>query len=408
MRAFERLLNYVKYDTQSIEEANTYPSSTSQLDFAKVLFDELLQLNVPTNLDEFGYVIGRIPSNITRKVPVVAFIAHMDTSPDASGKNISPRIIQNYDGKEIILNKISDKILSPETFPSLHKHIGHDLIVTDGTTLLGADNKAGISEIMTVVEIIMSNPMIEHGEIVIVFTPDEEVGNGTLHLDVTKINADFGYTIDGSDVGEIAYENFNAASAKVVLNGKSVHPGSAKNKMVNSISLSYEFDHLLPIFSRPENTEKYEGFNHLHGIQGNCEQTILQYIIRNHDKILFNKQKQEFILARDFMNQKYGSDTCLLEISDSYFNMKEKLLDQFDIVTIALNAIEECGVTPLIEPIRGGTDGATLTYMGLPCPNLGTGGYNFHGPYEYASIQEMDQSVDIILNIIKQISNHTK
>jgi len=276
--------------------------------------------------------------------------------------------------------------------------------VTDGLTLLGADDKAGIAEIMTLVEFLSQHPDYPHGNLVIVFTPDEEVGNGTQYLDPSAIKADFGYTLDGEDAGEISYENFNAADATVTIFGKSVHPGSAKMKMVNSISLASEFDQFLPRYARPEITEKYEGFNHLHGIEGKVEKTVLSYIIRNHDPLLFEKQKADFLSASEFLNRKYGKNTCDLEIVDSYYNMKEKLDCHQEIIEIAIAAIKETGLEPIIEPIRGGTDGARLTYMGLPCPNLGTGGHNYHGPYEYASIQEMDQSVDILKKVIRKIA----
>ncbi len=404
MKAYERLLQYVKFDTQSDPNSSTYPSTYKQLDLAKYLLQELFALGVEAHLDNFGYVIGKIPSNSTKPIPKVALIAHMDSSPDASGKNIHPTIIRHYDGKTIVLNAEKNILLDPKVFPKLLGNVGQDLIVTDGTTLLGADDKAGIAEIMTVVEYIQANPNFLHGDLRIVFTPDEEVGHGTDHLDLSKVDADFGYTLDGSTVGEIAYENFNAASAKLTFNGKSVHPGSAKNKMVNSINLAYEFDQLLPKNMRPELTDGYEGFNHFNSIEGGCEVTHTSYIIRNHDRQIFGKQKLDFQNAAAFINQKYGYGTCELVISDSYFNMKEILIDKMHIVDIAKTAILKNGLTPIIEPIRGGTDGARLTYLGLPCPNLGTGGYNFHGPFEYASIQEMDKAVDIIKDVITLIA----
>jgi len=288
------------------------------------------------------------------------------------------------------------------------RNVGQDLIVTDGTTLLGADDKAGVAEIMTVVEWLQGEKSITHGEVIIVFTPDEEVGMGTDYLDLKKVGADFGYTLDGSPAGEITYENFNAASAVVTLNGKSVHPGSAKNTMVNSIHLAVEFDGLLPKFMRPEITEKYEGFNHLTEIKGIAEQTVAKYIIRNHSKTIFEKQKVDFKQVADFMNLKYGENTCVLSITDSYFNMKEILEKHPRIINIALESIKETGLIPYVEPIRGGTDGARLTYMGLPCPNLGTGGFNYHGPFEYASIQEMDQSVEVVKKIIQKVASKEK
>jgi tripeptide aminopeptidase len=404
MKAYERFLQYVKFDTQSDPESTTYPSTIKQLDLAKYLLQELFSFGVYAELDEFGYVIGKIPSNSIKKLPKIALIAHMDTSHDSSGKNIHPRIIKNYDGKKIILNNETQLSLDPVTFPNLLGNIGHDLIVTDGTTLLGADDKAGIAEIMTLVEYLTSNPKFEHGELRIVFTPDEEVGRGTDHLDLTKVDADFGYTLDGSKVGEIAFENFNAASAKLVFNGKSVHPGSAKNKMLNAIHLAYEFNQLLPEFMRPEITEGYEGFNHMTSIEGSCEQAKSNYIIRNHDRTIFAQQKRDFESAASFINEKYGKGTCHLTITDSYFNMRDILESKMEIIDIAKQAITNQGIIPVIEPIRGGTDGARLTYLGLPCPNLGTGGYNFHGPFEYLSINEMDSAVEIIKGIIEIVT----
>lgn len=404
MRAFERLLKYVKYNTQSSHESQTYPSTSSQLILGKELVKELTDLGVQASMDQYGYVIGKIPSNTQLNVPKLALIAHMDTSPDASGESVSPRIIEKYDGNDIILNPEKKIVLSPKVFKYLSRNIGQDLIVTDGTTLLGADDKAGVAEIMTIVEWLQSEKNVIHGEIIVVFTPDEEVGRGTDYLDLDKVGADFGYTLDGSPAGEITYENFNAASATLTFNGKSVHPGSAKNTMVNSIHLAVEFDSLLPKFMRPEITEKYEGFNHLTEIKGITEQTIAKYIIRNHSKVIFEKQKTDFAQVRDFMNLKYGENTCILDISDSYYNMKSILEKHPRIIDIALESIRETGLTPYVEPIRGGTDGARLTFMGLPCPNLGTGGYNYHGPFEYVSIQEMDQSVEVVKKIIQKVA----
>ena len=347
---------------------------------------------------------SKIKGNSSKKLPKVALIAHVDTSHDASGKNIKASIISNYQGGSIKINQIKNTEISPETFPKLKNAIGHDLIVTDGTTLLGADDKAGVAEIMTFVEYVQTHPDYLHGDIRIVFTPDEEIGKGTDHLDVKKIDADFAYTLDGSAAGEIAYENFNAASAKITFFGKSVHPGSAKNKMINAINIAYEFDHLLPKDLRPETTEGYEGFNHLTQIEGACELAKSQYIIRNHDRVLFENQKSDFINVAKTINEKYGYTACEISINDSYYNMKDILENQKHIVEIALEAIRKTGLYPIVEPIRGGTDGARLTYMGLPCPNLGTGGYNFHGPYEYADIQEMDLAVEIIKTIFEIIA----
>jgi tripeptide aminopeptidase len=400
MNIIERFLDYVKFDTQSKTDVTEYPSTAKQLDLLKHLKKELDTLEISTDLDKYGYLIGRIPSNIEKKVPVLALIAHVDTSPDASGKDIKTRIIKNYDGKDIILNEEHNIIMKTSVFPNLKENIGHDIIVTDGTTLLGADDKLGVAEIMAIAEFIQVTPEFKHGEIVILFTPDEEVGNGTEYIDVRNLNADFAYTLDGSRVGEIAYENFNAAGAKVTIHGKSVHPGSAKNKMLHSVKVSNEFGMQLPKDMCPELTEEYEGFNHLITCKGNVEKTELVYIIRNHNRELFEKQKEDFINACEAINKKYGDQTCILEIIDQYFNMNEILKDHQYIVDIAKEAIKESGLEPIIEPIRGGTDGARLTYLGLPCPNLGTGGYNFHGPFEYCSIQEAEIAVEIVKKII--------
>lgn len=402
MQAYERLIKYAKFNTQSSNNLESYPSTSSQLILGKELVKELLGLKVEASIDEFGYVIGKIPSNSSKKVKKIALFAHMDTSPDASGEDVQPRIIKNYDGSDIVLNKEKNILLSPKQFESLKENLHQDLIVTNGLTLLGADDKAGIAEIMTLVEFLQSNPDFEHGEIIVVFTPDEEVGRGTDFIKLENVGADLGYTLDGSRVGEIAFENFNAATASLTFNGVSVHPGSAKNIMVNSVFLAYEFDNLLPKYMKPETTEKYEGFNHLTNIHGHTEVTSVKYIIRNHSKELFEKQKVDFKNAKIFMNQKYGSNTCELKIEDSYYNMREILDQEKEIVDFAIESTKEVGLTPIIEPIRGGTDGARLTYMGLPCPNLGTGGYNYHGPYEYASIQEMDLAVEVIKKLIQK------
>jgi len=404
MKAYERLLSYVAFDTQSDHHSDTYPSTAKQLLLLDALRNELESLGVEASIDRHGYVIGTLAGNAGPKVPTVALIAHVDTSPDASGANVKTRIVKNYDGAPIVLNAEKNMILDPAVFPWLSDNVGQDLIVTDGTTLLGADDKAGVAEIMTVVERLRADPSRRHGTVKIVFTPDEEVGNGTLHLDPAAIGAEFGYTLDGSRVGEIAYENFNAAGVEAIFRGKSVHPGAAKNKMVNSIRLAAEFDLLLPVSARPELTEKYEGFNHPTEIKGSCEETVATYIVRNHDVVQFEKQKDDFRAAAAFINAKYGAGTCVLAIREQYQNMRRVLEQRMEIVDLALAAIRQNGLVPIVEPIRGGTDGARLTYMGLPCPNLGTGGYNYHGPFEYASIDEMDKAVDIVLTLLGDIA----
>lgn len=404
MKAYERLLRYAAFDTQSDHHSTTYPSTAKQLILLAALKDELRALGLEAQMDPYGYVVGTLPASAGVAAPTVALIAHVDTSPDASGNHVKPRIVKQYDGQPIVLDAAKNIVLDPAVFPWLKDNVGHDLIVTDGSTLLGADDKAGVAEIMTVVERLVADPSIRHGAVKIVFTPDEEVGQGTTHLDVAAIAADFGYTLDGSKVGEIAYENFNAAGVTANFIGKSVHPGSAKQKMLNSIRLAAEFDALLPLSARPELTEKYEGFNHPTELHGTCEKTTAEYIVRNHDARLFARQKQDFQNAASYINTKYGAGTCILDIREQYQNMRGMLEHRMEIVRLALGAIKKNGLEPIVEPIRGGTDGARLTYMGLPCPNLGTGGYNYHGPYEYASINEMDQAVNVVLTLLSDIA----
>ena len=402
MEIKERFLNYVSFDTQSVENSQTVPSTSKQLKLGKYLVEELQSLGIENaKIDEYGVVYGTIPSNNNHQGDVIGFIAHMDTSPDASGKDIHPQIIKNYQGQKITLNEDKKLYLDPEQYPQLLHLIHHDLITTDGTTLLGADDKAGIAIIMQMVEYLHTHPEFKHNDIQIAFTPDEEIGCGSNHFDVKYFNADYAYTIDGGDIHIIEYENFNAFSAKVNIHGRSIHPGSAKNKMINSTRVAYEFDSLLPVHMRPESTEGYEGFNHLHAIQGTCEETTMDYIIRNHDLQQAKKQCQEFIDIVEFLNKKYGYQIIDLTITESYLNMKEALKDHMFIVEQALAAIKENGLDAYCSPIRGGTDGARLTFMGLPCPNLGTGGFNYHGPYEYCSLTMMEKQVEILLHILK-------
>ena len=399
----DRFLNYVKFDTTADDNSSTVPSSPNQLEFAKKLGEELNNLGLSDiSVDAKGYVMATLPSNIDRKVPVIGFIAHMDTSPDITGKNVNPQIISNYDGKDIILNKKENIVMSVKDFPDLNAYVGKDLITTDGTTLLGADNKAGIAEILTAIEYLIENPSIPHGTIKIGFTPDEEIGRGADFFDVEKFGADFAYTVDGGPVGELEYENFNAASAKISINGRNVHPGSAKNKMINSMIIAHELHSMLPVNERPEFTERYEGFYLLSSINGSVDHTNMNYIIRDHFMDSFLNKKSTLEKAVEFLNHKYG-DLITLEINDSYYNMKEKIEPVFHIVEIAKEAMESIGVTPLIQPIRGGTDGARLSYVGLPCPNLFTGGHNFHGRYEYIPIFAMEKAVENILKIIELV-----
>ena len=406
MEIKERFLNYVSFDTQSVENSQTVPSTSKQLKLGKYLVEELQSLGIENaKIDEYGVVYGTIPSNNNHQGDVIGFIAHMDTSPDASGKDIHPQIIKDYQGQKITLNEDKKLYLDPEQYPQLLHLIHHDLITTDGTTLLGADDKAGIAIIMQMVEYLHTHPEFKHNDIQIAFTPDEEIGCGSNHFDVKYFNADYAYTIDGGDIHIVEYENFNAFSAKVNIHGRSIHPGSAKNKMINSTRVAYEFDSLLPVHMRPESTEGYEGFNHLHAIQGTCEETTMDYIIRNHDLQQAKKQCQEFIDIVEFLNKKYGYQIIDLTITESYLNMKEALKDHMFIVEQALAAIKENGLDAYCSPIRGGTDGARLTFKGLPCPNLGTGGFNYHGPYEYCSLTMMEKQVQILLHILKNTAS---
>lgn len=402
----ERFLRYVKIDTQSDEYSSLTPSTNKQFDLAKILVKELEELGLKDiELCDNGIIYAKLLANTNKKVDKIGLIAHMDTSPDFSGKDVKPRIIKNYDGQPIVLNEELNIILDPKDFDSLKRDVGSDLIVTDGTTLLGADDKAGIAIIMTLLEYLNSHPNIEHGEINIAFTPDEEVGRGTENFDINKFKVDYAYTIDGGYHDEIEYENFNASSATVTINGLSIHPGEAKNKMLNSQLIAFEFNSLLPVFDNPMYTEKYEGFNHLLEIHGDCEKTTMHYIIRNHDKDLLTKQENDFMNARDFINRKYKENTCEVEIAKSYSNMKEYIEQRIEIIDQVKEVMKDLGLNPKCPAIRGGTDGASLTYMGILCPNLGTGGRNYHGKYEYVSINEMHSMVQILINLVQKIAN---
>lgn len=406
MEIKERFLNYVSFDTQSDSYSHTVPSTSKQLKLGNYLVEELKSLGIENaKIDKFGVVYGTILSNNNHQGDVIGFIAHMDTSPDASGKDIHPQIIKDYQGQKITLNEDKELYLDPEQYPQLLQLIHHDLITTDGTTLLGADDKAGIAIIMQMVEHIYNHPEFKHNDIQIAFTPDEEIGHGSDHFNVDYFNAQYAYTIDGGDIHIVEYENFNAFSAEVKVHGRSIHPGSAKNKMINSTRVAYEFDSLLPVHMRPESTEGYEGFNHLHSIQGTCEETVAEYIIRNHDLQQANKQCQDFKDIAEFLNKKYGYQIVEVTITESYLNMKEALKDHMFIVEQALAAIKENGLDAYCSPIRGGTDGARLTFKGLPCPNLGTGGFNYHGPYEYCSLTMMEKQVQILLHILKKTAS---
>lgn len=402
-KVINRFLQYVKHETTSDESSTSVPSTSSQMEFAKMIKKELESLGLSdVSLDDNGYLMATLPSNIEKDVPTIGFIAHMDTSPDMSGKDVNPQIIKDYDGKDIVLNEAKNIIMTVEDFPDLKDYVGKDLICTDGTTLLGADNKAGIAEIITAVEYLLENPSIPHGTVKIGFTPDEEIGRGADHFNVEKFAADFAYTVDGGPVGELEYENFNAATAKITIQGRNVHPGTAKYKMINSILIGSELNGMLPVFDRPEHTENYEGFYHLVGFNGSVENTNMVYIIRDHSMEKFESKKRILSKAVEYLNFKYG-EIISLEITDSYYNMREKIEPNMHIIDLASKAMKDLDITPVIKPIRGGTDGARLSYMGLPCPNLFTGGHNYHGKFEYIPTFAMEKSVETILKIIELV-----
>ncbi len=394
----ERFLNYTKFDTQSSEESESVPSTAKQLIFAEYLRKELEQEGLQdVEMDEKGYIYATLPSNVKGEVPVIGFISHYDTSPDCSGANIHPQIIRNYDGSDILLSE--GIVSSPTKFPELLQHVGEDLIVTDGHTLLGADDKAGIAEIVQAMVWLQQHPEVKHGKIRVAFNPDEEIGMGAHHFNVEKFGCQWAYTMDGGDVGELEFENFNAASAKVTIKGISVHPGYAKDKMVNANALAAEFANMLPADETPETTEGYQGFYHLLGIQSNIEQAKLSYIIRDHDRDRFEDRKRFILRCAEQMNQKYGEGTVSCDVKDQYYNMKEKIDPQMHVIDLVLKAMQESGVAPMVRPIRGGTDGAQLSFKGLPCPNIFAGGINFHGPYEFVSIQSMQKAMQVIIKI---------
>lgn len=400
----ERFLEYIKIDTKSDETTKVTPSTKGQLEFGKVLASELKNLGLSdVKISNDGYIYATLDGNLDKKVPTIGFIAHMDTAPDMDGKCVNPKIVENYDGKDINLN--DSVILSPEFSPELKGYIGQTLITTDGTTLLGADDKAGVSEIMTAVEYLINHPEIKHGDIKIAFTPDEEIGEGADHFDVEGFGADFAYTLDGGHIGELEYENFNAATATVLIKGTNVHPGYAKGKMVNSMMLAHEFISKLPLDEVPEKTEKYEGFSHLISMSGEVEETKLVFIIRDFFEDTYESRKERFVEIEKELNKKYGENRVTVEIKDSYKNMKEKVEPVMYIVDMAKKSMESANVTPLVKPIRGGTDGARLSFMGLPTPNIFTGGENFHGKYEYIPVESMRKAVDVILNIVKENNN---
>ena len=403
MKMIDRFLSYVKFDTQSDELTNLTPSTPGQMVFAKSLYNELQEMGLSDiSLDDNGYLMATLPANTSKKIPTLGFIAHLDTAPDMSGHNVNPRIV-HYDGGKIVLNEEQGVVLDPEQFPELNDHVGLDLIVTDGTTLLGADDKAGIAEIISAVEYFQQHPEIEHGDIRIAFNPDEEIGMGAHHFDVERFGADWAYTMDGGATGELEFENFNAASARITFKGLNVHPGAAKNKMINSIRVANQFATMLPRWETPEHTEGYEGFYHLIGIEGNVEKTTLTYIIRDHDRARFESRKREMEHLVHKINAEFP-DCATAEIKDQYYNMREKIEPVMHIIEVAEKAMRNAGVTPKVQPIRGGTDGAQLSFKGLPCPNIFAGGMNMHGRYEYVAVQSMEKAMHTIIEICKIVA----
>lgn len=399
MNLIDKFLDYVKFDTQSDELTNLTPSTPGQMEFAKYLQKKLIEMGLSeVTLDDNGYLFATLPANTDKQLPVIGFIAHLDTSPDMSGRHVNPRIVKDYDGSVITLNKELGIALNPEEFPELLQYKGQDLIVTDGTTLLGADDKAGVAEIVDAVEYLLAHPEIKHGKIRIGFNPDEEIGLGAHKFDVKKFGCDFAYTMDGGEIGELEYENFNAASAKITIKGRNVHPGYAKHKMVNSIRVAGQFMSMLPRWETPEHTEEYEGFYHLVGIEGTVEQTVLTYIIRDHDRDRFERRKEEIQHLVRKTNREFPDSTSV-EIKDQYYNMREKIEPVMYIIDLALEAMKEAGVASKVQPIRGGTDGAQLSFKGLPCPNIFAGGLNFHGRYEFVPIPSMEKARDVIVKI---------
>ena len=405
MALVERFLRYVSFDTQSSEETRITPSTPGQMVFAKYLKSELESLGLEEiTLDEHGYLFATLPANTDKEIPTIGFIAHMDTSPDMSGKDVTPRIVENYNGSDIVLDAEERVVLSPAQFPELLDHKGEDLIVTNGKTLLGADDKAGIAEIVSAMAYLKEHPEIKHGKIRIGFNPDEEIGEGAHKFDVEKFGCEWAYTMDGGEVGGLEFENFNAAAAKIIFKGRNVHPGYARHKMINSIRIANQFISMLPRHETPEHTEGYEGFYHLIGIQGDVEQTTLSYIIRDHDRSRFESRKREMAHLVRKINAEFGEDIAVLELRDQYYNMREKIEPVMHIIDTAFAAMEAVGVKPNVKPIRGGTDGAQLSFKGLPCPNIFAGGLNFHGRYEFVPVQNMEKAMKVIVKIAELVA----
>lgn len=405
MEILDRFLKYVEFDTQSDELTNLWPSTPGQMIFAQFLQEQLAAMGLEdVSLDDNGYVMATLPSNIDKEVPVVGFIAHLDTSPDMSGRHVHPRIVHDYPGGDIVLDRNAEVVLSPRDFPELDKYKGQDLVVTDGTTLLGADDKAGIAEIVSAMDYLLHHPEIKHGRVRVAFNPDEEIGMGAKKFDVEKFGCDWAYTMDGGEIGELEYENFNAAVAKIVFTGRNVHPGYAKHKLVNSIRVANQFMAMLPRWETPEHTEGYEGFYHLVGIEGDVEKTTVTYIIRDHDRDRFERRKKELEHLVRKINNEFPNSTAI-SVKDQYYNMREKIEPVMHVVEIAEEAMRRADVTPRVVPIRGGTDGAQLSFMGLPCPNIFAGGLNFHGRYEFLPVRSMEKARDVIVEIIKIVAS---
>ena len=399
-KLLDKFLRYVAIETTSNEDSETQPSSKKELDLLRMLRDELQQMGIKAELDEYGYVMATIPANTRKKIPAIGFIAHVDTAPDASGKDIKPQIIRKWDGKDIVLNKKKNIVLRTAEFPEMLQYKGQTMITTDGTTLLGADDKAGVAEIMYAAQYLMEHPEFKHGEIKIGFTPDEEIGRGVVKFDVKKFGATYAYTMDGGEIGELEYENFNAAAAKIHIQGSNIHPGYGKDKMVNAMLIGMELNAMLPEEQKPRYTQDYEGFFHLTAFNGTVEEATMNYIIRDHDRTKFEEKKALMTAIVKFLNQKYGK-VVKLELTHQYYNMRQEVEPHFFIVEKAIKAMEMAGVKPKVQPIRGGTDGANLSFMGLPCPNIFAGGHNFHGKLEYVPLESMEKAAEVILNIIK-------
>jgi len=405
MNITDRFLKYVSFTTTSDENTNMTPSTPGQMVFAVYLVEELNKIGLEdVNLDKNGYIMATLPANTDKVIPTIGFISHMDTSPDMSGRHVKPRIITNYDGENIVLNEEKNIIFDTNKYPEILQYKGQDIIVTDGTTLLGADDKAGIAEIVTAMEYLIAHPEIKHGKIRVGFTPDEEIGQGADHFNVQRFAADWAYTMDGGEIGELEYENFNAAGAKVNIKGTNVHPGYAYHKMINSMRIAQQFIGMLPRHETPEHTEGYEGFYHLTNIEGNVEKTTVSYIIRDHDRVRFESRKKEFEHLVHKINAEFGENTATLEMKDQYYNMREKIEPVMHIIDLAFEAMKQSGVTPDVKPIRGGTDGARLSFEGLPCPNIFAGGHNFHGRFEYLPVQSMEKAMQVIVKIVENLA----